>query len=349
MRRSTVLLVIGLALCAFNLSNAQTVATDPVGFTTLTVNAKPASIRGFTLLSLDLTRLPVFQGLIPAAGVSTNGSNQTVLTFPSATFTSGAFNNTHYIEVTNGTIAGRLSDIVSNTDSAITLADNISASLTAGTSTIKVRPMWTMATVFGANNSAGLLGGPTSSSADIVQVFDPRTGLSTLYFYSTINNRWQAGATDATNAVIPPDVALRVERKAATPVSFNLVGGVKLGPTGLYVQGGNNAGNPQNINYLPNPYPLASVTLANSNLYTGNPATGVLGAATSSQADTVSVYDSATGLSTIYFYSTLNNRWQTGASDASNVTLPDTAAVTIKRKNTNGSFIWYVPQPTMNL
>jgi uncharacterized protein (TIGR02597 family) len=344
MRRFIPIALALAALACASLVSAQ-VVTDPVGFTTLTVNAKPASIRGFTLLSLDLARLPVFQALVPASGVSTNGSNQTVLTFPASTFTSGAFNGTHYLEITNGTNAGRISDIVSNTDSQITLADNLGSSVTAGSSTIKITPMWTLGTVFGITNSAGLQGGAVASQADVVQIFNPATGASTLYFYSTTNNRWQTGGTDATNAVIQPDAGLRIERKTATAVSFNLTGAVKLGPTGIFVQGGNNAGNPTNINYISNPYPTASTTLATSNLYTGSSATGVLGGAVASQADTLSLYDSASGLSTIYFYNTTNSRWQTGGTDASNVTIPDGTAVTIKRKPANGSFIWYAPQP----
>src|ERR1043165_8088422 len=82
-------LVVTLCLAAFAPVQAVTTATDPVGFTTLTVNAKPANIRGFTLLSLDMTTLPVFQGVVTSA--STNGSNQTVLTFPANTFTAGSF------------------------------------------------------------------------------------------------------------------------------------------------------------------------------------------------------------------------------------------------------------------
>ena len=328
--------------------SAQTVATDPVGFTTLTVNAKPASIRGFTLLSLNLTRLPVFQSVVPT--VSTNGSNQTVLTFPASTFTAGAFNaaangGSHYIELLNGANSGRISDIVSNTDSTITLADNITSSLTAGSSTIKIRPNWTFGTVFGANNSAGLLGGVSASAADVVSLTNPSTGVATNYFYSTTNNRWQTGLTDATNHVIPADVGLRIERKLTSPVSFQIVGAVKLGTTGIFIQGGS----AKNLNYVANPYPLPSVTLANSNLYTGNPATGLAGGVSASAADNLSIYDSATGVYTNYFYSTTNNRWQKGLADASNDVIPDGAAVLITRKNNGSSFIWYVPQPTMNL
>ena len=353
MNRSLLLLAAASTSLLFGQSAAAqtTVATDPVGFTTLTVNAKPANIRGFTQISLNMMRPEVFRGLVPSVSTS-NG--QTSITFPANTFTQGQFDGTHFLEVVNGANAGRLSDIAttvnSQSESVITLADDLSGSLTAGSSSVKIRPMWTLGTAFGVNNSAGFQGGPTSTSADIIQLFNPTNGQSTLYFYNTTAQQWRRGAVDATNDVIPPDAGLRVERKASTPVSFTLPGAVKLGPTGLFVQGGSNAANPQNSNYVPNPYPMNSVTLANSNLYTGDPATGVLGGATASQADTVSLYDTATGQFTNYFYKTTAPAgWRTGAQDASNVVIPEGASVLIKRKNTQQSFIWYVPQPAMNL
>lgn len=348
-RRFIPLLAVSTAIIFANITSAQIVATDPVGFTTLTVNAKPASIRGLTLLSLDLTQLPVFQALIPAGGVSASGS-PTVLTFPAHAFTAGQFDGTHYLEITNGPNAGRISDIITTTDSnsasTITLADDVTASVTAGTSTIRITPLWTFATLFGANNSAGLQGGPTASAADVVSIIDPTNGHSTNYFYSTTNNRWQTGLSDATNTVIQPDVGFRIERKVTSAVSFNLVGAVKLGPTGIFIQGGSV---PKNLNYVTNPYPTASVTLANSNLFTGDPTTGVVGGPTASSADTLSILNSATGAFTNYFYSTTNNRWQTGLSDASAVTIPDGTAFLITRFSASpgqhGSFVWYVPQP----
>ena len=121
--------------------------------------------------------------------------------------------------------------------------------------------------------------------------------------------------------MIPPDVGLNIERKAGTSVQFTLTGAVKLGPTGIFIQGGSNSLNPSNFQYVANPYPTASVTLANSNLYTGNPATGFLGGITPSSSDQLSLYDTVNG-ATIYYYNTSKNRWQNGGNDASNVVIP---------------------------
>ena len=345
--------VAGISLSFAEFAAAQaTVPTDPVGFTTLTVNAKPANIRGFTFLSLNMARPHVFQAT-PSA-VASDGSK--VISFAGTPFTAGAFNNTHYVEIMNGASAGRLSDVVSNTANSITIADDLSASVSTGTS-IRIRPMWTPATAFGAANQAGFKAGPVASQADNIQIFDPATGGFTTIFYKNISPvGWTKGANaSAANDPIPPDVALRIERKDPTSFSFQLAGAVKLGPTGLFVQGGNTPANPENANYLPNPYPMNSVTLASSNLFTGDPNTGVQGGAVASQADTVSIYNSATGGFDIYFYKTTSTQtappgwYKSNLTPASDVVIPEGGAVLLKRKNTRPSFIWQVPQPTMNL
>ena len=70
-------------------------------------------------------------------------------------------------------------------------------------------------------------------------------------------------------------------------------------------------------------------------------------------ADTASIYDTASGTFKIYFYNTTNARWERLASpsnvDATNETIPDGAALFVKRKSSTSDFIWYVPQPPMNL
>lgn len=340
-------LVAALALISSTALAQTTATTDPVGFVTLTVAGKPTGIRGFTYLSLSMARTSVFSAQVPVGGVATV-SGVTVLTFPAGIFTANQFSgagNSHYLEITGGSFAGHISDITSNSSTQITLADDISTAITEGSTTVRVRPNWTFATAFGANNSAGFQGGTSSSTADVIEILNPKTGVSSKYFYSTTNNRWQTGFTDATNAPIPPDAGLRIERKGTASVSFKLVGDVKLGPTGLLVEGGSSTGN---YNLIPNPYPLASKTLANSGLYTGNPNTGLVGGSSSSSADTLALFNPATGTSINYFFSTTNNRWQTGFTDASNVTIPEGSAVMVTRKNARPSFVWYVPQPTMN-
>ncbi len=329
--------------------SAQSVVTEPVGFTTLTVAAKPPAARGFTYVALNMFRPTAYRSVVPA--VSAPGSS-TVLTFAASSFTAGQFatgtapNYSHFIEITNGTGAGVLSDISACTTNTITLTEDISAMITAGTTSVRVRPHWTFATAFGANNSAGFQGSNTPTNADALSLLNGATGVFTSYFYSTTNSRWQRGGVDASNDIIRPDQCLQVERKVTSAVNFTLVGEVKLGPTEIMIQGGVS---PQNFNLASNPYPLNSVTLAASGLFTGNPATGVVGSNTATNADTLGILNPATGLITNYFYSTTNNRWQTGGADASAVVIPEGAGVLITRKQGRVGFSWIVPQPAMNL
>ena len=321
------------ALLAAATAPAQSVVTDPVGFTTLTVAAKPASTRGFTYLSLNMFRPTAFRSVVPTGGVSAAGSN-TVLTFPANSFTASQFagaSGAFFLEITNGTGAGVLVNISSNTANTITLAEDVAALLTAGTSTIKVRPHWTFATAFGATNSAGFQGGFIAPLADNVSLLNPLTGGFASYYYNSTQGKWlDSNNVDASNVVIPPDYGIQVERKATSAFSFTVVGEVKLGSTEVTVGGGNSAGN---YTLAPNPYPLASRPLSSIGLYTGNNATGFQGGVILPLADNLSVLNSATGGYTTYYYNTTQGKWlDSNNVDSSNVTIPEGAAVLLFRR-----------------
>ncbi len=328
-------------------SQTNTAVTDPVGFTTIPVAAKPVNARGLNLISLNMTRPVVYQGLVPTGGLSTV-SNRTVLTFPANTFTNGQFSgttNAHYFELTSGGNAGLTSQILTNTTTQITLADNISETITAGTSTFKVRPNWTLATAL--PNGGGLQGGTTPNNSDTVTIVNPVSGGQVGYYYNSTFSQWRSGTNNANNTVLPPDVGLLVERRSTNSgVNLTLAGAVKTGNAGIYA-GGN--ANPSRISILPNPFPMQSVTLANSGLYTTNAATGVVGGATPGVADTVTIINPTNGVQTGYYYNTTFSQWRTGTNNANSVTIPEGAAVILTRKSNRAPFVWYVPQPAMNL
>ena len=125
-------------------------------------------------------------------------------------------------------------------------------------------------------------------------------------------------------------------------------GSVPLGTSSVDING-SSSGTATRNTLVGSAYPLASRRLADIGLYTGNSATGVFSGTSASSADTVGIFNPTTGVQTIYFYSSTNNRWQTGPSDASNITIPEGAAVLIARKNGRAPFTWYIPQPTMAL
>ena len=333
-------------------ATSTTVSTDPVGFTTGTaVGQTNGAVYGLSYLSPDLTRPVDYAGIIPTNGVSSSGTAGSTLTFSAGTFTGLTFTgtgNSHYIEITSGSGAGAMSAIVdSDNDHVITLADDLSAIIdnSGGTTTFKTRPHWTLATLFGGTNSAGFQAGTSASQADTISVFSPGTGAYDTYYFHSTHNRWQKGASDATNAIIPPDRGFLVERILQTSLAFVIQGSVKTGTTGVYITGGTGGIGGQYNNFVCQPYPMNSVTLANSGLFTNNVNTGVQAGTSSSSADTVNIFNPATQSYSTYYYHSTHNRWQQGASDASSVMIPDGASVLITRKTGNPSFTWYVPQP----
>lgn len=338
---------IAMTSLALSGANAQTTATtDPVGFTTLTVRGKAnagASNRN-NFISLNMQRAPAFQGVI--SSVSVDGSGRSVLTISGASFTANQFNgtgNAHYVRLTSGSNAGQVSEVVATTASTITVIDNINDAITAGSTAFSVTPYWTLNTAF--PSGGGLQGSSSASAADTVTIIPP-SGASLTYFYNSTANQWRRGTTDSSNIIIPPGSGMQVIRKQVGDVSIVLAGHVTIGSVEGIVGA---AGAGSRNSFLANPFPLASKTLAQSGLYTGNSATGVVGGTSAAAADTVTIFDPSTGVANSYFYNTTANQWRRGTTDSSNVTIPDGAAIQITRKANRGEFSWFIPQPTMAL
>jgi len=339
---------LAILLAAGFSANAQTTATtDPVGFTTVTVRGKTTAAKAFSTVVIPMERADAFAGSCAGASFSLDGSNRTVITFGSDLFTANQFTGTgnqHYLRLTSGSNNGDFSTIVANTANSITLADNFNSVLSTS-STFGVTPYWTLNTAF--PSGGGLNSGANVNAADNVIIYNANfTG--TTYFYSSSNNRWQTGITAANDVIIPPGTGLGVDRKQSSAVGLVFPGSVPLGWTAVDVNGSTSGSATKNT-LVGSAYPLASKRLADLGLYTGSSTTGLQGGANANASDTVTIYNQSTGVGVAYFYSTSNNRWQTGITDASNVTIPEGAAVLIARKSGRAAFTWYIPQPTMAL
>lgn len=336
--RPSILGVLVTSLAVSGLHAQSTATTDPVGFVTTTIRGKSGANNANSFVSLGMSRPSAYQGAVGTP--SLNGSDQTVLTFTGTPFTANQFNgagNRHYLQLTAGPNSGTVTEVLATTQNTLTLADNINAVITAGSTTFRIVPYWTLSTVF--PNGGGLNGGASAGAADTVAVFN--NGVPTTYFYSTTFNQWRTGSTDSSNVIIPPGNGLLITRKVAGDVQLVLAGSVPLGPTEAMIGGGTSTAARNSV--VSNPYPLASVTLASSGL-----SSVITGGASAGAADTVQIYNSA-GVPTTYFYSTTFNQWRTGSTDASNVTIPQGAAIVVNRKANRGPVEWYIPQPTMNL
>jgi uncharacterized protein (TIGR02597 family) len=280
--------LISAAIC-YQAAAQVNVYTDPVGFITLTSTAN-----GYSFLGIGMTQIPAARGLVTSVSGTTvalpgltAGQYNTVLA-------NGVQTPAYYIEdvTSNGTYAGYSDDIISNDANNVYLSANPTGLINAGDN-FKIYPHQTLNTVFGtANQSQIVFGSNTSSEADSIYVWNP-SSQSTVgpYFYrsqGSIGWRGPAGTTiDAGNTPLYIDQGVELQRKQATGtnVNFQVVGAVKLGPTITSVPGG-----PGSYVFVANML-ATSLELTNMNLYTGNPATGVFGSNTSSEADNIYVWN----------------------------------------------------------
>ncbi len=335
-----VILAALLLPAATSVSLAQTSTTDPVGFVTMSIAGNGSSSQpAYTFTTIGMTNAVVYQATTTSVGGSTT------LVDSSSTWADNAYNGasgavTHYVEIVTGPGAGTIYDITATSASghSLTLSQPLAASITSGAS-YKIRPHWTLASVFGATNQNGLTGG-NSTSADQVQLF--HSGGYVIYYYQTSGlggTGWrQAGApfVDASATIIYPDDGIVVARKQAAATSIVIQGAVKTGQSSIPVATG--------YSLLGNVY-AAAMTLSSSNLYTGDANTGLAGG-NSTSADQVMFWNGS-GFN-IYYYQTAGlggTGWrQAGAPfvDASSTPIPVGSALFVKRSG--APFNWIAPQ-----
>jgi len=264
----------GVALLLLLLSTESygQVSSCVCGFITLHVRGTGyTNSSALSFLGLGLTRPVLFRGNLESFGPGT-------ITDLQARWTDNQFNGTngpHYLEITSGSHAGFLTDIL-DTDAAsrtLILAHDLSSVLSGG-ETYTIRKHWTLASLFGPNNQAGL-GAGSNVSADEILIYNPATGLYTTYFYKTIGlggTGWRSTASSSlnqANAQLNLTQGILIKRKQASDLAIKIFGAVKTGPTMAEVQPG--------LNIVGNVYPIDTLTLGNSCLYTANLNTGLAG------------------------------------------------------------------------
>lgn len=323
-------LAVSLFLAASGL--AQTLVTTPVmGFLTLNLQIGN-NFMGFALLpSMEL------QGVV---NISANNRTRLFLQgAPQVTLTNDQFNPgalpSYAVEIVSaGSGLGFTSVVVDTlaTGNEIVLADPVPVGVADG-ATIKVWKLWTLADVFGATNSAGLTGGQTSATADLIQL--PNGNGFDEYFYSIGGAQgvgWRlvgGGMTD--QATVPLEFSGGVAIRARSAKSIIIVGQVKPGKTMVTLQTGNNfVANLCPVNATGETPSTEGRTLGNSGLQTG-----LTGGLAYTQADLVLLWNGQ-GYDQ-YYYSTGGltgigwRRTGLGRSDKSGVALPDGAFIIFRR------------------
>ena len=336
---------------ACGLAQGQTTAyTTPVGYMTIPIPGTGGG--GGSKLQI------ANQGLLPAGPAAAGGGASVTFAGNVMTDTAGAFgafvnagSNSHLLEITSaGPVQGGLSWITANTSTTITTADNLS-SAGAGAS-YRVWAAYTMASLFGDPPAASTLGGGDSElAADTVQILDPVTNVYTSFYYKNSGKGgtgWRSSDVAITNPAtyaIHPNDGMVLLRKQSDPGSLVVSGSVKTGNTMVRVEG-----NPSStvLNILANQVPVDQITPALSNLYTGNPLTGMKGGDSELAADNLLIFDAAANTYTTFWYKD-SGKGGTGwrSSDVAisapeNYKFPSAGSLLLQRKS-GESFTWVVP------
>jgi uncharacterized protein (TIGR02597 family) len=314
------------------ISNAQSVATTPVG--AMTVSIQP---NAYTFIGPAFYRPAVYQGSVSAI----SGDGLTISISTSA-LTAGSANQVtigseqvpqYFVEVLDGTDIGAQIPVISNTANSITLNENASTFLGAGHK-FRLIPYHTLSSLFPAGG--GLTGGISAASADEIFIYSP-TGGAKSYFYRTSSSQWRQGTVDNNLRPILPNQGIYIQRKQSTAVPYTLIGNVKDGTTALDIAVG--------YNLVPNPYPVP-VTLEASGLYTADAATGLKSGLSAANADEITIYQND-GSSLTYFYRN-GTGWRNGSTNVTNVPIPAGATVLINRKAGGVPFSWVLAQNWSN-
>lgn len=67
--------------------------------------------------------------------------------------------------------------------------------------------------LYTGNAATGVHGATTPTAADTVTIYNPTTGVGSVYFYNTTAGAWRTGLTDANNVTIPEGAAVLIARK----------------------------------------------------------------------------------------------------------------------------------------
>jgi len=334
------------AALACGLASAQTTAyTTPVGYTTTTVSAAfGAGNPKNNVVAPNLQNPASWAGTV----ASISGNTLTLTGTVTSPLTSGAYNQLgfsftaygYYIQANDGF----WTHIVSNNGTSVTLRAGEGSKFTVGEA-VTIRRHLTISDYFGANNSANLLASPAGDTAiadNITLIDEVNGGTVTVIASDALGGTWITdGFEDAATLPIYPEQGLQVLRRGLTDLSFVATGEVDLKPRQIGVDPG--------VQIRPYVTPV-NTTLTALNLYTGNPATGVVGSATGDigEADIVTVL--VNGVPLNYFYCTVDLGVGAGWYDDSlsfvgDVALPAGAGLIINRSNpTNSqSFVWVKP------
>ena len=229
--------------------NSQTVATDPVGFVTVTITPGSGTARKPTLMSIPLLDTTWTNSGLSSGTITSVTSNSIVVS--NAGWTAGALSQPaapFVVQITSGPAAGRFFLVASSATtggasggaaqantatnlfiSSIDLTPITNHLANAGVSagnTFKIYACDTLSS-FGSPASTGIRGGTNAASADNVVV--TVNGTPTTYFYSTTVSNWvRTPNINSANVALTPNIGIMYNRLATNNLSFVSTGQVPV-------------------------------------------------------------------------------------------------------------------------
>ena len=292
-----------VAIAAGLASSAFGQATSPVvGYETINLNV------GFNPIGLRLLEKPVASGTLEVIG-------STTVEDTGADFSALLEAGTSYVlEIEDAT--GVLQIIDAFSGDTLTTPDDLSATVSEGVS-YTIRETATIASVFGEANSAGLTGGPSSTSSDTIFVPDGSGGFREFFFFNgsvLVENTSPLSQAVAADIELPHDQGFFIVSPAAN--SFVIAGDLKVSNTSFPVSIG--------FNPYASPFPVDGATIA-SVFGAGNSA-DLAGGPSATSSDTIFVPDGSGGFDEFFFFNgtvLVQNTNPLSQADAATISLDD--------------------------
>jgi hypothetical protein len=287
-----------------------------------------------------------------AAGALTGKSGNTLSTSADLSGLPSAILNSdnepiYYLEVTSGSNSGLIVEIAGKNTGSVSVSSG-DAALFVGNENFQIKKFTTLADVFGATNSAGLLGGDSVSNSDVIWAVSNGSWRQYFFYDDGFGGdvdplQWQTPGSFVSkgDARIDPDQGVLVIRKPGVNTTATITGSVKSTPSFVpFING---------AQIVTNPYPVDK-TLGTLGLKTGNSGTGLVEGDSTATSDVVYKLDNGTWKQFFVYNDGFNGDidpvdWQTPGSNSSqaNVVVSAGEALLIVRRGS--SFTWSVVGP----
>jgi len=165
-------------------------------------------------------KMTTLKSVAIAVGLTSSAFGQAAnsVTDDDVDFSSVLAAGTYILEIEDAT--GVLQVVDTFAGGVITTPDDLSATVTAGVS-YTIRPISTIASVFGETNSAGLTGGPSAATSDVIFVPDGAGGFNEFFFFNgniLVANTNPLSPATAAEVELPHDQGVLIQSPNANSV-----------------------------------------------------------------------------------------------------------------------------------